>query len=174
MDFNLHIARSLDKQLEKLSTSCKKSELAVLKCRQLLSDIREYGVQHESVLTKRTRKGEQRLKNCVKYDMGGGYRLVTVMVENHLFVTSLGSHDETDQWFDRHKNDDFIAENPHYSRERICLSRGASNPTSPAAEQPIETDAYEAQLEAKLDETILLLIFQGLNRNRQVVLEKRT
>lgn len=166
MDFYLHVARSLERQLEKLCASCKKAELATLKCRQLLSDIREYGVHHERVLTKRTRKGEQRIKNCVKYDMGGGYRLVTVMADDRLFVTFLGSHDETDLWFDRHKNDDFIPKNPAYISERICLLKSSLKNTSLSGAQLAEFDAYEAQLEARLDDTLLLSIFQGLNRNR--------
>lgn len=166
MDFYLHVARSLEKQLEKICTSCKKTELARCKCKQLLNDMRKYGVHHERVLTKRTRKGEHRLKNCIKYDLGGGYRLVTVMAENHLFVTFLGSHDETDLWFDRHKNDDFVPENPTYTRERGCLSKNMIKNKSSVGNELIEFDAYEAQLEARLDDTILLSIFQGLNRNR--------
>jgi hypothetical protein len=170
MDFYLHVARLLVRQLEKLSTSSKKSELAVLKCRQLLSDMREYGLQHERVLTKRTRKGEQRIKNCTKYNMGGGYRLVTVMVDNHLFGTFFGSHDETDLWFDRHKTDDFLPEDPSYIWERIKLCGNTVNNSSLIRAGLVEIDIYEAQLEARLNETILLSIFQGLNRNNPVAI----
>ena len=170
MDFCLHVARSLERQLEKLSTSSKKSELAVLKCRQLLSDMREYGLQHERVRTKRTRKGEQRIKNCIKYNMGGGYRLVTVMVDNHLFGTFFGSHDETDLWFDRHKTDDFLPEDPSYIWEKIKLSGNTVNNRSLIGAELVEIDVYEAQLEARLNETILLSIFQGLNRNNPVAI----
>lgn len=168
MDFYLYIACMLEKQLEKLSTSSKKSELAVLKCKQLLSDMREYGLQHDRVLIKRTRKGEQRIKNCVKYDMGGGYRLVTIMVDDYLFVTFLGSHDETDLWFDRHKNDDFIPENPIYIWERISISETPHSNKSLIGAEHVEVDVYEAELEARLNETILLSIFQGLNRNHSI------
>lgn len=167
MDFYLHISRLLERQLEKLSTSSKKSELAVLKCRQLLSDMREYGLQHERVFSKRTRKGEQRIKNCVKYNMGGGYRLVTIMVNDYLFVTFLGSHDETDIWFSRHKNDDFLPEDPSYTWEKITFAESSENDTSLIGAELVEVDVYEAELEARLDDTILLSIFQGLNRNLQ-------
>lgn len=170
MDFYLHAARLLEKQLEKLSVSSNKSELAVLKCIQLLSDMREYGLQHERVLSKRTRKGEQRIKNCVKYNMGGGYRLVTVMVDNHLFVTSFGSHDEIDIWFDRHKTDDFIPEDPSYTWEMIKISDNTVKNRSLIGAELVEIDVYEAQLEARLDERILLSIFQGLNRNNPIAI----
>lgn len=168
MDFYLHMARSLERRLEKPSTTCEKMELARLKCRQLLRDIREYGIHHERVLSKRTRKGEHRIKNCVKYDMGGGYRLVTVMDGNHLIALFLGSHDETDRWFDRHKGDNFIVKHPMYSEEWICFPPDDNSSTSCSETKLLETDAYEVQLEAKLDETTLLAVFQGLNRNRPV------
>ncbi|MFT5728242.1 MAG: hypothetical protein ACI8PB_002395 [Desulforhopalus sp.] len=170
MDFYFHVAHSLEKQLEKFSISSKKSELAVLKCRQLLSDMRAYGLQHERVRTKRTRKGESRIKNCVKYNLGGGYRLVTVMGGNHLFVTFFGSHDETDLWFDRHKTDDFLPEYPSYIWEKIKLSGNTVNNRSLIGAELVEIDVYEAQLEARLNETILLSIFQGLNRNNPVAI----
>lgn len=168
MDFYLYISFSLKRQLEQPTAFCKKSELAVLKCRQLLSDMRGYGLQHDRVLTKRTRNGEQRIKNCVKYDMGGGYRLVTIMVDNHLFVTFLGSHDETDLWFDRHKNDDYIPEHPIYVWERITGSETVDKNRSLIGAELVEIDVYEAELEARLNETILLSIFKGLNRNHPV------
>ncbi|BHH85419.1 hypothetical protein LA52FAK_37080 [Desulforhopalus sp. 52FAK] len=141
----------------------------MLKCRQLLSDMREFGLHHKKVATKRTRKGEQRLKNCVKYDMGAGYRLVTVMNDSHLFVTHLGTHDETDQWFDRHKGDDFTPENSSYKWERVEIQEHENSSQSITGAGLSDADEYEAQLEAKLNESLLLSIFQGLNRNRQEV-----
>ncbi|MFT5701003.1 MAG: hypothetical protein ACI8ZB_003889 [Desulforhopalus sp.] len=173
MVFYLYVSRLLERQLEKTSGYNTKSELAALKCRQLLSDMREYGPQHEKVLIKRTRKGEQRINNCVKYDMGAGYRLTTVMNNNNLFVTFLGSHDETDQWFTRHKGNDFISENPNYTCELIRICDHEDGVKVGAAAERIEQDAYEAELEAKLDETILLSIFQGLNRNKQIATEDK-
>jgi len=171
MDFYLHISCSLERQLGKVTDSSSYSNGVLLKCRQLLSDMRECGLHHEKVASKRTRKGEKRLRNCVKYDMGAGYRLVTVMNGNHLFVTHLGSHDETDQWFDRHKGDNFTAENSSYSWERIQIRECEDRGQSLIGAELIDSNDYEAQLEAKLNESILLSIFDGLNRNRQEVPE---
>lgn len=168
MTFYLHIAHSLDRQLRKLSASCKKSEYAVHKCEQLLQDIRDFGVHHEKISSKRTKKGEARIRNCVKYDMGAGFRLVTVMNDNHLFVTFLGSHDDTDQWFVRHKADDFIPENPYYGCEEISVEEGGDGTELRGDSHLDEVDDYEKQLEERLDESILLSVFQGLNRNRLV------
>lgn len=131
------------------------------RCRQLFEDLKEYGPNHEKVKGKRTKKGENRLKSCVKYDLGGGYRLVTVMNGDDLFITFFGSHDETDTWFDRHKADDFTRDNPVYSCEQFkFLVRDESS--EDCIGDQVEVDAYEAELEARLDENMLLSIFKGL------------
>jgi hypothetical protein len=153
--------------MDRLIHSSKISEQAVYRFLQLLEDIREYGVYGEKVLIKRTKHGEQRIKNCVKYDLGGGFRLVTVMIGDDLFVPFLGSHDETDQWLDRHKADDYVVDNAVYRSERIIVEDNDEDAVLSEAEDLFDSDIYERQLEAKLDETILLSIFQGLNRNRK-------
>lgn len=169
MVFYLHLSCSLERQLDKITDSSNYVNCVMLKCRQLLSDMREFGLNHEKVVSKRTKKGEQRLKNCVKYDMGAGYRLVTVMNDSHLFVTHLGTHDETDQWFDRHKGDNFSPDNSSYNWERVEVPEPENVSKSLIGAELIDSDEYEAQLEAKLNESILLSIFHGLNRNRQEV-----
>jgi hypothetical protein len=172
MALYLHISDFVERQLAKMSDGNKNADLAVLKCKQLLSDIREYGLHHDRVVSKRTKKGEQRIKNCVKYDMGSGYRLVTVLCGDYLYVTFLGSHDETDLWFDRHKGDDFTKENPNHKLERIHVRENLEESQSLIGAELVEVDDYEAELESKLDEAILLSIFQGLYRSRKDMLEE--
>jgi hypothetical protein len=92
------------------------------------------------------------------------------MVGNHLFVTFLGSHDETDLWFERHKNDNFTPDNPIYTREKVGLFNELDTDRSLIEAERVEIDVYEAELEARLNETILLSIFQGLNRNHSVAI----
>lgn len=168
MELYLHLSCSLQRQLEKISHSSANSDQPMQKCKRLIGDLRTFGPNHEKVRGKRTRKGENRLKNCVKYDLGAGYRLVTVMNGGNLFVTFFGSHDETDHWFDRHKADDFTPDNPLYNSEKIDISR--QEDSWPLKEEDgIELDPYEAQLEAKLDQNLLLSIFKGLNRQNSQV-----
>lgn len=49
-----------------------------------------------------THHGESRIPHCVKYDLGSGYRLVTVEHEGHRHLLFVGTHDETDLWVDNH------------------------------------------------------------------------
>ena len=159
----VHYSWSLEKQLEGLRKAGKKAELAAGKCATILNEIKHYGCQCETVLSQRTRKGELRIKNCVKYDLGGGYRLVTIRVDCHLFITFVGSHDDTDQWIEHHRYDTFIPRKLLYRcEERVAQSDVAKVSHYEPQMADDMNDEYEDQLNARLDETQLKSIFQGL------------
>lgn len=50
-----------------------------------------------------TDHGETRIRNCVKYDLGNGYRLVTVQQADVIVFVFIGDHDSTQRWLDRHR-----------------------------------------------------------------------
>ena len=49
-----------------------------------------------------TRYGEKRIRNCRKYDLSCGYRLITLQRGVKLFVLLLGTHDECQRWLKNH------------------------------------------------------------------------
>lgn len=51
-----------------------------------------------------TNNGETRIDKCVKYDLAGRARLVTVQEDKVVFFLFLGNHEDTDKWLDRHKD----------------------------------------------------------------------
>lgn len=55
------------------------------------------------VASQTTDHGETRIKNCVKYDLGNGYRLVTVQQADVIVFVYIGGHDSTQRWLDRHR-----------------------------------------------------------------------
>ncbi len=159
----IHHSLALAKQLSGLRRAGKKAELAADKAEAIVLDIRQYGCQCETVLSKRTRKGEQRLKNCVKYDLGSGYRLVTIRNDCHLFVVFVGSHDDTDQWIEHHRYDSFEPDALLYRCEECVVAEDA--PAGDCLESPSAKaleDDYEEVLSAKLEESHLKAVFQGL------------
>jgi len=158
----LHLARTLDKQLQLLRRSGKKAELAIGRYDQLVKDLRCFGVRHDAVFSKRTKNGENRLKNCVKYDLGGGYRLVTVRSADHLMLTFVGGHDEANQWIERHRYDSFEPQDALYAVEEIAGSWGEEEPGFGDEEHIEQEDPYEVELNARLDQSTLQKVFQGL------------
>lgn len=53
---------------------------------------------------KLTRNGDARIKNCLKYNLGKGFRLVCVKDGRFFFVLFAGSHDRCDTWMNKHRN----------------------------------------------------------------------
>jgi hypothetical protein len=54
-----------------------------------------------------TNHGENRIRNCVKYDLGDGWRLVTQQSEKKCFLLFVGDHEDTDRWLDGHRGQQF-------------------------------------------------------------------
>lgn len=52
---------------------------------------------------KTTHHGESRLKNCVKYDLGDGCRLITIQDNKMILLAYFGDHDECDKWLEAHR-----------------------------------------------------------------------
>jgi len=48
-----------------------------------------------------TNHGENRIRNCVKYDLGDGYRLITAQSQKVILFLFFGDHDECDRWLNR-------------------------------------------------------------------------
>lgn len=161
----LHCSRTFDKQLKVMKRSGKKAEWAANQCEKILEDIRKKGVFADEVYRKRTKNGECRISNCVKYDLGNGYRLITVRVANHLFVPFVGTHDETDQWLARHKQYEFKSGDPAYRQENVSFHDENRMPSGQVErEQEQLPDPYEEQLLERVDEALLKMVFKGLYR----------
>jgi hypothetical protein len=54
-------------------------------------------------LGKLTRHGESRIPHCIKYDLSGGHRLVTVQHDETIFFLTVGKHDDCDRWIEANK-----------------------------------------------------------------------
>jgi hypothetical protein len=161
---SLHFSRTLEGQLNALRYSGKKGEIAVKHFERICSALRSARQETKEIFVKRTKNGEYRLKHCVKYDLGGGYRLITVRVGDRLYLPFLGSHDEADQWLDRQGCPDFEPVESVYQAEILPSGVPQSSQASEVedtAPQP-ELDTHEEALMAKLDDALLKSIFNGL------------
>lgn len=160
----LQCSRIFEKQLKTLRRSGKKGEWAASQCETILQNIRAKGLLTNEVFCKRTKNGEYRISNCVKYDLGNGFRLVTIRSGSHLFIPFVGSHDETDQWLDSHKQYEFKPGDPAYRREPV-LGVEKSDQADQEQEKQLSkelTDPYEEQLLERVDDAMLRQVFKGL------------
>ena len=85
---------------------------------------------------KTTNHGESRIKSCIKYDLGAGFRLVTVNTEKMIWLLFVGNHDAADKWLDnnsgwtpiRAKNGEYTSvRNPALIRPGCCQTNENSH-----------------------------------------------
>jgi hypothetical protein len=55
---------------------------------------------HMDAIGSYTKYGEKRIRNCRKYDLGCGFRLITLQRGNTVFIPFLGTHDKCQRWLE--------------------------------------------------------------------------
>ncbi len=155
-------AYGIERCLAEIRRSGKKGELAVFMYEQIIAQLRCRGPETAELISKRTKHGEWRLKNCIKYDLGSGYRLITVRIDERLYIPFIGTHDDADLWLERHRNDGFHPDDSNYRAIEIVVEIAANDQS--VNEKPVnrKEDPYEEQLQDKIDDTLLKMVFRGL------------
>ena len=162
----LCLAKSLDDQIEYLNKAGRKGKNAVSMCYEIIDTIRADGLSGKLLCCKRTRNGEARFDKCVKYDLGNGYRMITIRHKDHLFIPFLGTHDKVDLWLEHNRLDEIHTKKWLFNVEK--LSQGQPDSEDCATEHEIcaSVDEYEEGLLGRLDDKTLRDVFRGLVEQR--------
>ena len=73
------------------------------KTEQIIESLKSGALQyHQDGIGNFTRYGEKRIRNCRKYDLGSGFRLVVLQRGQTLFIPFLGTHDGCQRWLENH------------------------------------------------------------------------
>lgn len=165
----LHIATSIERQLDNLQKSGKKGALAVRQYEQIIIQFQDGNFSSLPLKNKRTKHGELRLQNCIKYDLGCGYRLITIKKGADLYIPLLGHHDEVDLWLEKKRTLPVEWEVLQCNCSTQQEDSSCSQPTMECqvTEHTETIDIYEDQLLEKVNESNLQEIFCGLFSNKQ-------
>ena len=99
----VHRDPKFDKRLESLPKEGKKAANAARKAREIIARmVHRRGLSPEQ-FGGLTHYGEARIANCLKYDLGAGYRMVCISSEPHLFLMAIGTHDECHRWIENNR-----------------------------------------------------------------------
>ena len=157
----------LDRQLDKLRKSDKKGKRVARQIDTIIDILSSCSDPCQELKHKQTRYGELRLSNCRKYDLGSGYRLITVWDEGCVIFAFAGSHDECHLWLEKQKDTVSNALSLKASctliTARCCRPRHDEH--SPQADTVFETDLYEEDLLQRLDDKTMRYISRGLCRS---------
>jgi superfamily I DNA/RNA helicase len=130
-DVIFHKDTEFQKQLVLLRNSGGQAAQAYTKVLKVRSDL-ELGQQ---VSVPGTNNGESRIKNCFKYDLGNGYRLVTIDAGAVVMFCFAGKHDDADKWLDRNRGLSIVKNKDRSIK--VIHAEGRDGPL-PSPEQPEE------------------------------------
>lgn len=166
---SIYCSSRFKKQLDLLLKSDKKGILAAQRAEAIVDEVRHNGGGIPlAVSLKRTKHGEKRAHNCEKYDLGGGYRLITLRDGTCLYVAFVGTHDECDLWFKQQRDMDFSRGSTHAEivsrREDAPAKEERAFAVSPSKS---EEDVYERELLSRVDDATLRSVFSGFYRQSE-------
>lgn len=115
----------------------------------------------------RTHHGESRIRHCIKYDLSGASRLVTVQHEGFCVFVYCGSHDEVDRWLDNHRG-----WQPTVGANRVLASTFSTIDDSETGRVGGASGLTEGPLFQRMPESVYERLVEGLLRRTVRALEE--
>jgi hypothetical protein len=158
----VQLDKKLVKQLKRLHKAGGNSRLAAEHAENIIQQWLSGEVKSPRQLTRSTRYGDTRIKNCFKYDLVHAYRLLAVKDGDQLLFLFVGPHDECDQWINHNSGwEPGIEERENETRYVL-----ADRMTLMAEEPGVEVDdADDDYLMKPIGEKDLRIIFAGICRS---------
>ena len=153
---SIHLHPKFDKQLNALKRGDRKAARAA-ETGERLVDALCRGLPTTEGVAAPTRSGELRVKGCRKYDLGSGYRLITIFHDRRLYVVCIGTHDECNRWLETNRDWE-----PEFSSKRV-VARSVRKPDRVNRPNPKTRPADEIDDPLPpIDQKMLRAIFSGL------------
>jgi hypothetical protein len=155
---------NLTKQLKSLLRGGANAAPAARHARAIIDQFIAGGIRNLKNTGRFTKYGDARIKNCVKFDLVRGYRLVGILLDQGIAFLYVGSHDECDHWI---KNNVSLEPNLDKKRNKVVEIK-APAPEEIQAQSEFEMDTSELDYDklalGDLTEQDLRKIFCGLFR----------
>lgn len=155
----VHFHTRFEKRLDALKHSEKMAVAAARKAEDIIYAILNEG---DAPLTKKgkiARHGEARIKNCIKFDIGKGHRLVCVKDKEHIYLLFVGTHDDCYAWIENNRN---YKPDPKAINLITRPILKQQNVNTQLIEEALNEADYEDLLLEKITDKDLKHIFRGL------------
>lgn len=97
----IYVSKKVDDRIEALKKTGKTGKNLADKARMVIDGLTLGTTQYpKDISVTFTKYGEKRIKNCHKYDLGCGYRLIVVQRGEAVFIPFLGTHDNCHRWLE--------------------------------------------------------------------------
>lgn len=156
---HIHVDPKLKKCLAELKKGSRRAGLAADRVETIISELKR-GETPPGAVCAFTRNGETRIKGCRKYNLGAGYRMVTLKQDNDLYLLFAGTHDECGRWIENNREHlplEMIAQRSKTIRWSGPKSMASSSKLSPQPEMEPDEDWI-----LPLSDQDLRTVFSGL------------
>ena len=138
----LHVYQdaNLTRQLKTLLKGGASAAPAARHAQAIIDRFADGGRSDPKLMGRLTRYGDARIKNCVKFDLVRGYRLVGMMLDQGIAFLYVGSHDECDHWIRNNAGMEPILDK---KRNKVAEMRERTAVETPARDE-LEMDEPES------------------------------
>ncbi|MBU1194562.1 MAG: hypothetical protein KKE62_01250 [Proteobacteria bacterium] len=96
----IHIHPKVEKDIEQMESLDNAPAIAAMRARSIIRDLAD-GMKL-SMAGRLSGSKDARINNLYKFNLGKGYRLVTIREKRTLFIMFIGDHDQCDRWLTSH------------------------------------------------------------------------
>ena len=112
MPKQIHVYPKVERQLAGLERQGKTRSIVAQRSRRIIEAlIQGYSPASAGLLKRKT---DKRVKNCLKFDLGAGFRLICINERGIIYVLFVGDHDSADNWLDN-----FSKKKPHKTEREM-------------------------------------------------------
>jgi len=157
----LYVSARVESRISALQKAGKAGAVLAKKTTHIIESLTSGAVRnHMEVPVSFTKYGEKRIKNCRKYDLGCGYRLITLQRGEKVYIPFLGTHDECQRWLENNSWLKKVAAGKGTLHE---ISREQPSSARPAAEGSTDIqENTEEEMPLELSDRDLRFVFRGL------------
>jgi hypothetical protein len=154
----VHVSKKVEICIKALRKKGKEGVVLANKARCIIENLASgTDKQHIDTMVSLTKYGEKRIKNCRKYDLGCGYRLITLQRGRTIFIPFLGSHDDCQRWLE---NNSRLKKVKAGKGTIFPIVNNQSRGSDSCGDQPV--DPSKEEISINLSEQDMRLVFCGL------------
>jgi hypothetical protein len=158
---HLYVSAKVESRIAALKKAGKAGAVLAKKTTHIIENLTSGAVRnHMEVPVGYTKYGEKRIKNCRKYDLGCGFRLITLQRGEKVFIPFLGTHDECQRWLEKNSRLKKVVAGKGTLHKISCKPPPSAGPAD-AGIGDMQADAEEESL-PELTDRDLRFVFRGL------------
>ncbi|MDT8379860.1 MAG: hypothetical protein RQ739_13315 [Desulfotignum sp.] len=159
----LHIHPKVEKNLEQMKALDNAPKIAAKRAEAIIEALKKGTIMARAGRLSKTK--DARIRKLFKYDLGKGFRLISLKDKSSLYILFVGSHDQCDTWLDTNSKG-----KPHQTEVSMtcyAIKKKRRKHTSHAIQCPVDLQDDLCDRMPPVSQKDLREVFSGLVRSVQ-------